>query len=234
MNVEAKIRVSDSMVKGLKAGAKREKIKVAIDKHPGLECISISMPTSNRGARQKGSAFENQLAKQFSEWWTRASPAGVDEFVFVRRGASGGAKRDRTGDSGSGGDIMADKPEGKKFLDAYTIEAKFHADLAGALWAFVAGEDNVELVKFWEQAKEQARPYSRNVLLVMRTNNRSPIVFTDHPQLWNYMNGSTGWISATQYAGCFSLAEFLATNAREVIKLPSTGHARMARKIFTR
>ncbi len=234
MNVDAKIRISDNLVKGLKAAEKRTKIKAAISKHPGLECISVSLPTSNRGARQKGHGFENTLAKQLSEWYTRHRAAGVDEFVFVRRGASGGAPRDRAGDSGSGGDIMADKPEGRKLLERYTFEAKFHADLSGALWAFVSGTDDKKLIEFWNQAKEQARPYSRNTILVMRTNFRDPIMFTDHPQLWQYMNGATGWISQTQYAGCFSLADFLATNSAEVLELPSTGIARMARKTFRR
>ncbi len=234
MNVDAKIRISDNLVKGLKAAEKRTKIKAAISKHPGLECLTVSLPTSNRGARQKGHGFENQLAKQLSEWFTRHRAAGLDEFVFVRRGASGGAPRDRTGASGSGGDIMADKPEGRKLLERYTFEAKFHADLSGALWAFVSGTDDKKLIEFWAQAKEQARPYSRNTILVMRTNFRDPIMFTDHPQLWQYMNGATGWISQTQYAGCFSLADFLATNSAEVLALPSTGLARMARKTFRR
>ncbi len=234
MNVDAKIRVSDNLVKDLSAAEKRTKIKAAITKHPGLECLTVSLPTSNKGARAKGSGFENRLAKQLSEWFTRSRAAGVDEFVFVRRGASGGSKRDRAGDSGSGGDIMADKPEGKKLLDRYTFELKFHADLSGALWAFVSGTDDKKLREFWEQAKEQARPYSRNAILVLRTNFRDPIMFTDHPQLWQYMNGATGWISQTQYAGCFSLADFLATNSAEVLELPSTGLARMARKTFGR
>jgi len=234
MNVDAKIRVSENLVKDLSAAERRKKIKAAISKHPGLECLTVSLPTSNKAARQKGSGFENQVAKQLSEWFTRSRAAGVDEYVFVRRGASGGSKRDRSGDSGSGGDIMADKSEGKKLLERYTFELKFHADLSGALWAFVSGTDDKQLIKFWAQAKEQARPYSRNAILVLRTNFRDPIMFTDHPQLWQYMNGATGWISQTQYAGCFSLTDFLGTSAGEVLELPSTGLARMSRKIFRR
>lgn len=226
MNVDCKIRVSDKYVKGKKAAERRDVIKAAISKHPALECVSVSLPTSNRGSRQKGNAFENLLAKQLSIWWTK----GADEHVFVRRGASGGAQRDRTGSSGASGDIHTDKADGQPFVERYTIEAKFHKELAGALWGFVSGEDDRELIEFWAQAERQARPYSRHILLVLRTNFRNPIVFTDHPQLWQFMSASTGWVSRTQYAGCFALSDFLDTDVESIMKLPTTGPARLKRR----
>lgn len=227
MNVDAKIRVSDNMVKGLSVKERREKIKAAISKHPGLECKSLRLPTSNRGSLTKGNKFENELARDLSVWWTE----GKDEHVFIRRGlGSGGAQRDRTGASGAAGDIHYDKPEGAPLIERYTFEAKFHKDLAGALWGFVAGEDDRELIEFWEQAERQARPYGRHILLVLRTNHRAPIVFSDHPQLWQHLRASTGWISHTQYAGCFSLVDLLAEPADQIMNLSTTGPARMKRK----
>lgn len=228
MNVTAKIKVDDAFVSNLSANRKRATIKDAIDAHDSLECKSVKLPTSNRGSLQKGNKFENELARDLSIWWT----GGKDEHVFIRRGlGSGGAYRDRTGASGAAGDIHYDKPAGQPLVERYTFEAKFHKDLTLALWGFVSGEDDRGLIECWEQAERQARPYGRHILLVLRTNFRAPIVFTDHPQLWNYLRASTGWITRTQYAGCFPLADLLASNVGEVMKLPTTGTARRSRKV---
>ena len=72
----------------------------------------------------KGSEFEREVCKRFSEWWTE----GERDDVFWRSATSGGrAKaRGRAGKSthGQHGDIAATDPIGQPLIDLFTIELK--------------------------------------------------------------------------------------------------------------
>lgn len=75
------------------------------------------------GAR-KGSAFEREICKKLSLWWTN----GKRDDVFWRSSQSGGrattrAKQGKT-TAGSYGDICALDPIGAPLLEAFTIELK--------------------------------------------------------------------------------------------------------------
>jgi hypothetical protein len=72
----------------------------------------------------KGSAFERQLCKLLSSWWS----SGKRDDIFWRSAGSGGRATNRSkkgkGTFGSYGDIACVDPIGKRLLDTITLELK--------------------------------------------------------------------------------------------------------------
>lgn len=76
------------------------------------------------GGKRKGGAFEREIARELSKWWTH----GEREDVFYRSASSGGRATVRTKvgkkSFGQYGDISANDPIGQPLLDLCTIECK--------------------------------------------------------------------------------------------------------------
>lgn len=76
------------------------------------------------GKQRKGGAYERELCKQLSLWWTN----GKRTDVFWRTAGSGARatvrSRCRQDTFGSYGDIMAIDPIGQPLIDCFTIEVK--------------------------------------------------------------------------------------------------------------
>jgi hypothetical protein len=76
------------------------------------------------GGKNKGSAFEREICKTLSLWWTD----GVRDDIFWRTASSGGRATQRSkrgkGTHGAAGDICALDPIGQPLMDLITLELK--------------------------------------------------------------------------------------------------------------
>lgn len=153
-----------------------------------LGAIDIVLESSKFPAKpgmgsRKGGDWERQFARELSKWWTN----GTDEDVFYRLGGSGGAKRDKSGRTGSAGDIRYEKPNGKMLTDRYTFELKSYADVTQDLWSVLVGNPTARVAEWWEHVLSDAAIYGRRSLLILRTNGRAPIFLCDDMKLYNYI-----------------------------------------------
>lgn len=178
----------------------------------GIRVESTKFPCKPGRASSKGSQFERELAKQLSIWWSY----GEDEYIFSRRGGSGGAFRDRSGNSDSSGDIQADKgTKGEDFTRIYSVEAKFYADLARDFAGLFNGKPSTKIKEFWKQAKNSAAVYNRYGLLIMKQNGSAPICITDHLELKPLVDSISLEIGNRKVI-MFSFSNFLSIDPRVI------------------
>ena len=160
----------------------------------------------------KGSAFERKIAKALSLW---VDPN--DAHIFARRSGSGGARRDKSGDSGHAGDIFADKAAGHELLDFLTFELKFYKDLSGDLWHWLAGEPS-KIWKFIHQAKESAEPYDRYWAVIIKSNRRETLMLTNFNGIRKHIFNNI--IARDNHKSCITLInfdDFIKTDSYKVI-----------------
>lgn len=131
----------------------------------------------------KGSAYEREMCKAFSLWWT----GDEREDVFWRTSGSGArAKvRGRAGadTAGQHGDIGATDPIGKPLIDLFTIEIKrgYSAKTVHDLIDHPAKASVQEFEQFILQTLEshwQARSFAW--LLITRRDRRLPLIWVPH------------------------------------------------------
>jgi hypothetical protein len=175
-NVSVKIRVPRDWG--------RDEIRKAL-KPTGIEPLTIKLSTRPGAAKGKGTQFEREFARLLSAWWTR----GQDEAVFRHRSGSGGAAVDLTGDSGHSGDVYADKEVGLPVTQTWSFELKWFEDLTACVWTVFTRGENRLLERFWEQGVLAAEPYGRKTILVLRTNQRKPLMVTNDRDLGGYLDG---------------------------------------------
>jgi hypothetical protein len=133
----------------------------------------------------KGSAYEREICKKLSLWWT----GGVRDDIYWRTASSGGraTARKKLGKStvGQYGDVCATDPTGKPLTDLCTIEIK--RGYSGETFANIIEEHQNPKVKeclyrrFIKQAEIQRRqsktPYW---LLICKRNARKPILIMSY------------------------------------------------------
>lgn len=161
---------------------------------------------------EKGATYERQLAQRISLWWSE----GQDKYIFARRSGSGGALRDLSGNSGSGGDIFADKPDGERLMNNFTFEAKFYRDLTPDLWNFMAS-DSKKLSDFIDQAEEAAIPLNTAWGLIMKTNRKKEIFMTNHPLFLDMYTPRTIF-TAPNGIHILPFAQFLVPPIRKILQ----------------
>ena len=137
----------------------------------------------------KGGAFENEVCKLLSLWWT----GGKRDDAFCRSRSSGAwfTSRKKSGKTteNQAGDIMANTNEGKKFMDVFHIECKTgygrknKAEMVR--WDLLDLLDSVQkepvFLKMWNQATNEASITMREPILIFRRNRRTPcIAFRGH------------------------------------------------------
>ena len=129
----------------------------------------------------KGSAFEREICKRLSLWWTYEDR----DDVFWRTQASGGRATIRfrrgKGTHGQFGDIQAVDPIGKPLTDLLSLELKrgysgtSFADLIDTPARCLA---NQTWMKFFAQAREEgARSGAKHWALVSRRNKKEAMIF---------------------------------------------------------
>lgn len=124
------------------------------------------------GGKQKGAAFERQICKGLSLWVSR----GKNEDLFWRSAMSGGRstvamKTRGTKLAAQAGDISSVHELGHKFIQQFMVECKTYKSLDYA--SLIKGKGN--LLAFWDKAREEAKSYHKQPLLIAKQNN-FPIV----------------------------------------------------------
>lgn len=119
--------------------------------------------------RTIGDKFERKIAKQLSLWWTR----GADQYVFVKRRGSGGSRPDKTGESGYGGDIHADKPIGFPFVNVLNLELKNTKDMDPSQLLVAEGK----FMDAWRQCNSDAARTKREPCLIYKREKVVGICF---------------------------------------------------------
>lgn len=129
------------------------------------------MPRSK--GKQKGSAFERKVCKQLSMWVSH----GEREDLFWRSAMSGGratvGRKGGKDHSRHAGDISATSVEGHALTDEWYVECKAYLNLQIDS-AMIKGVG--KLIKFWDEAVEQATHYSKKPMLIAKQNQVPVIV----------------------------------------------------------
>ena len=127
--------------------------------------------------KSKGSGFEREVCKLFSLWVTE----GSRDDVFWRSAISGGRATVHQAKgrnlSHVSGDMCAVHPDGYPFVKKFYVECKFYRNLN--LEAFLLGEQQGLLSKFWVSTKQQAQSYNKRPLLIARQNRTPTLLITD-------------------------------------------------------
>lgn len=139
---------------------------------------------SNRAS--KGSAFERELCKLLSKWWT----GDARDDVFWRSSQSGGRATQRAKQGlrthGSYGDIAAVDPIGEPLLKVFTIELK-RGNSHGTPWDLLESKPDSKPCKF-EQCLQQAvrsaeQAGSVGWMLILRRDRRPAVACVDQRAL---------------------------------------------------
>lgn len=125
------------------------------------------------GGKAKGAAFERQVCKDLSRWYT----AGSNEAVFWRSAISGGratqAAKQGQNLAHVSGDLCAVHPLGYPFVERVYTECKFYRDLAliGLCLNLKSG-----INRHWTDCVTNANRYGKLPLLIARQNRTPPFV----------------------------------------------------------
>jgi hypothetical protein len=123
----------------------------------------------------KGSSYERQLCKQLSLWWSK----GTNDDWFWRSSQSGGraTTRRKSGKStvNAAGDICAMCPEGQRFLNVVTIEAK-RGYTSATLSDLVEKKSGSLYHGFIEQARTSALEAATTYWLLIHKRDRRPAI----------------------------------------------------------
>jgi len=130
----------------------------------------------------KGSAFEREICKKLSLWWS----SGKDDDIFWRSSQSGGraTQRAKKGQTtyGSYGDIAAVNPIGEPLIKMFTIELKRGSShgCPGDLLDFKEDNSKHPWMKCLKQAiKAHKAAGSKAWMLICRRDRRQAMVFIE-------------------------------------------------------
>ena len=132
--------------------------------------------------KNKGNAFEREICRQLSLWWTQHLPTPRDD-VFWRTASSGGraTQRAKSGKQTKGhyGDVCASDPIGQPLLDMVTIELKRgynHCTLHDLLDK-PEGAVQQTYEKWIKQAQEEScLAGTKGWLIIHKRDRREPVV----------------------------------------------------------
>jgi len=162
----------------------------------------------------KGSAYERELAKELSLWW---SDDRRDD-LFWRSSQSGGraTQRAKSGKTtvNACGDLAAQDAEGQKFLDLFTIEIKRGYGTYTVSDIIEGGKNGMNL--FVAQAAKAASLAGTPYWLLIHKRDRRPAICLTNGVLPYFVPRST--IDQSELClDCCLLADFLTPRHREVI-----------------
>ncbi len=132
----------------------------------------------------KGSAFEREISKELSLWWSE----GKNDNIFYRSQSSGAraTQRNKKGKEtvNQHADITCSDPEGELLIKNWNIECKTgysSKTKSGATrWDVLDFIDSKQkepiLEKMWTQCLRDAELTNRQPVLIFRRNNRTPCI----------------------------------------------------------
>lgn len=157
--------------------------------------------TVKRKGTGKGSAFEREIAKKLSLWWTE----GERDDVFWRTSQSGGRATTRfksgKSTSGSGGDLTFIDEIGKPLIDYFLIELKRGYTKDIDVLSIIDNGNNKRLpmlLQFWEQAERDRELNNRAESLVIFKRDKHQICVMFSARLESKLSGLIGCPSCKQ------------------------------------
>ena len=123
--------------------------------------------------KRKGSAFEREISKRLSIWWSH----GKSDNLFWRTQSSGGRATQRlkkglsTGNQG--GDVTSSDPSTHEFSSILYIECKTYKDIG--FWAPFTGSKG-GFLEWWKKTRDNAYHEGKWPVLIVKENNK--------PTLW--------------------------------------------------
>lgn len=137
---------------------------------------SRSPNKSGSHSKQKGAAFERAMAQRLSLWISEAK----SKDLLWRSAMSGGRytmhrRTDGLGAENSAGDISAQHPDGFLFLELFTVECKFYADLKMVLPIFGSLG---QWPTIWYKPLEEARSVGKEPFVIAKQNRQDPLLLT--------------------------------------------------------
>lgn len=127
------------------------------------------MAKRNKG-KSKGSAFEREMCKRLSLWWS----GGESDQVFWRN--SGFLTRSGTCVEHQYGDVHSIDPCGKWFVENVNVELKFYKDLRLLEVIDKPDKKHHVLLEHWCQCRDDAEGSKREPLLIAKRNFAEPFV----------------------------------------------------------
>lgn len=162
--------------------------------------------------KAKGSAFERDISKRLSLWWT----VGESSQVFWRN--SGFLSRSGDRREHQYGDVHAIDERGKWLVEAVNIELKFYRDLRVLDIVDKPGKAHVTLLDHWAQCRRDAEASGREPMLIAKRNFAEPFVVC-HSDLARHLvedGACIGFYDGENYVCAFALSELEENSADEV------------------
>lgn len=163
--------------------------------------------------KAKGSAFEREISKRLSLWWT----AGESSQVFWRN--SGFLSRAGDRKEHQFGDVHAIDERGKWLVENVSIELKFYKDLRILDIVDKPGKEHVMLLKHWAQCKRDAVASNREPMLIAKRNFAEPFVvcYSDLARGLVEDGDVIGFYDGDNYVCAFALSKLEENSADEVV-----------------
>jgi hypothetical protein len=126
---------------------------------------------------KKGGAWERAASVALSVWISKSFGDARDDLIWRSAGSGSRAtKAKKTGKSrgSQAGDLVANDERAQKFLELFLVECKSYANirLEGLIWRSSAKPLNI----CFDAPIEQAREHAKWPLLVLKQNQRTPIL----------------------------------------------------------
>jgi hypothetical protein len=164
----------------------------------------------NKG-KSKGSAFEREMCKCLSAWWT----GGTDTQVFWRN--SGFLARGPGCTEHQYGDVHAIAAPGQDLVRLVNIELKFYKDLRVLDVIDKPGKGHVTLIDHWRQCLADAAASEREPFLIAKRNFAEPFVMCleDLAQRLVEDGNRLTFYAEGNYVSLFALSVLMLHNDRE-------------------
>ena len=165
--------------------------------------------------KAKGSAFEREISKRLSLWWTR----GESSQVFWR--SSGFISRAGDRKEHQFGDIHAIDYRGKWLVEHVNIELKNYKELNLLELVDKPDKSGVLILKHWDQCLKDAEASDREPLLIEKRNFGEPFVVC-RVDLADWLAAEKDRIefnNGTEQLCAFSLAKMEETDPEEFMTI---------------
>ena len=170
-----------------------------------------------KGAKNKGSQFEREVAKLLSVWVSGCSGYTKDQERYIeRRSGSGGIRADLEGKSGHGGDLISVHECSKGLFDNVVFELKSYKNLEREWWKFTIGDGSKVINEFIKQSEDGAKVYNRFYMLILKTRYLNPVCITDCRELVESIYG--GVAMDVGKVGYFSLDRLLKSDYFDLLE----------------
>jgi len=122
--------------------------------------------------KAKGSGYERTICKFLTKWLTNKEKP----YVWWRSPSSGALATITAQNPNLTGDIISVLPEGHFLTDIFSIEIK-NGYPKSSFHKFFSQSKNNEIMKFWNQAKEDIKDNKKEPMLIWKKDRKDPLLF---------------------------------------------------------